>query len=97
MCLREPKLCLYAEQMFDIGYSGIKHVLKPISPGRGLFSGKSALLGGRGILLDSPIFGDVCAVTMQMKVTLPVGFMTNVITLHYSSGKAPGRIPADWK
>lgn len=69
MCLGEPELCLYAEQMFDIGYSGIKHVLKPISPGRGFLSGKRALLGERGILLDPPIFGDVCAVTMQMKVT----------------------------
>lgn len=37
VCLGGPELCLYTQQMFDIGYSGIKHVLKPISPGRGLF------------------------------------------------------------
>lgn len=48
---------------------------------------ESVVLGDRQDIIRflAPIFGNICALMMQMNVLLPVGFVTNVITLHYLS------------
>lgn len=55
---------------------------------------ESVVLGDRQDIIRflAPIFGNICALMMQMNVLLPVGFVTNVITLHYLSWETCRRL-----